>query len=65
MSTDGRLEGFTRFLQFLVLKNYKNIEKLQISPAPGPEYSMCLYRMIGKVAYGVQFLFLIKFTVHV
>ena len=65
MSTDGRLEGFTLFLQFLGLKNDKNIEKLQISHGPSPEYCMCVYRMIGKVAYGVQFLFLIKFTVHV
>jgi hypothetical protein len=53
MSTGGRLEGFTLFLQFLVLKNHKNIEKSQKSPAPGPEYYVCLYRMIGKTAYGV------------
>ena len=51
MSTGGRLEGFTPFLQFLVLKNHKNIENSQKSPAP--EYYMCLYRMIEKIAYGV------------
>jgi hypothetical protein len=54
MSTGGRLEGFTLFLQFFgfkkitkILKNRKN------HPPPAPEYYVCLYRMIGKTAYGV------------
>ena len=53
MSKDGRVQRFTPFHQFLVLKNHKNIEKWQKSPTRGPEYCMCLYKMVEKSPCGV------------
>jgi len=53
MGKGGRVRRFIHFREISVLKKYKNIERWQKSPSHGPQYCMCLYKVVRKTPCGV------------